>query len=179
MTHDDLLIDDSSSPQGGVGIPLGGGLCYFISERVAGTIEFAYIPFPEWVHLWGSHETWSMLEFGASLKYINSPTSNMSFYWKLGLKMARLSGSRSPGQGLFGGLVGSSLKTKTAFAPGGELAIGLTGIRSKGTAMFVEVTFSHLLMKGTDVRMNGETAAWSYPFNLTLYGVRVGILIST
>ena len=179
MTHDDLLIDDSSSPQGGVGIPLGGGLCYFISERVAGTIEFAYIPFPEWVHLWGSHETWSMLEFGASLKSFNSHTSIMSFYGKLGLKMARLSGSRSPGKGLFGGLVGSSLKTKTAFAPGGELAIGLTGIRSKGTAMFVEVTFSHLLMKGTDVRMNGETAAWSYPFNLTLYGVRVGILIST
>ena len=179
MTYDkSLFIDDNSLPTRRVGIPLGIGLYYFVSERVAGTIDLAYARFPEWYHLWGSHSTWSMLEFGVSLKHIWSPTSSKSLYGKLGLKMARLSGSRRHGPGLFGGSVGSDLKTKTTFTPGGELAIGLTGIRSKGTAMFVEVTISHLLMKGSDVRMSDKTADWSYPSNLTLYGVKVGILIT-
>jgi len=177
MTYDDLLIDEGLNPKNGFGIPLGAGLYCFVSENLAGTIEFTYILIPELLRLWGSHETWSMLEFGASLKYINSPTSNKSVYWKLGLKMAYLRGSQSPGTNLFGGIVGSSLKTKTDFAPGGELAIGLTGNLVKGTTWFAEVTFSHFLMKGTDVRTDGGTAAWSYPHNLTLYRIMIGLLI--
>ena len=172
-----LCIEDLSYSQSGCGIPYGGGLYYFISENVMGSIDLVFIPFPEWMHLWGAHRTWSILELGAHAKYINTISSKISLYGKFGLKMARLSGSCRPGKGLLGGSVGSSLKTKTAFAPGGELGLGLMGNPSKNVILLGEVVFSYLLMKGKDVRVNGEAAAWKYPFNLDMYGVRVGLII--
>jgi len=180
-----LYIDDPwwvsgplPKPSTRLALPLGGiGLYYFIRENVMGGIDLASMSFPECIHLWGSHRTWSILEYSAHLKYISKPSPKISLYLKAGLKMARLSGTLRPGKGLFGGSVGSSLKTKTAFAPGWELAVGLMGIPSKKPALFVEVAFSYLLMKGKDVRANGEAAAGNYPFNLVLYGVRVGLMI--
>lgn len=181
-----LYADDPSDPSAprrperrlGI-IPLGGGLHYFINNNVMGGLDLAFTRFPKWIELWGPDRTWSMLELGAHLKYIITPSSNISLYGKFGLKMARLRGSIKPGKGLFGGTVGYSLETGTAFAPGVELAVGLLGLPSQDKGMvagFAEVAFSYLWTKRKDVRANGEAAAWKYPFNLELCKLRIGLM---
>jgi hypothetical protein len=175
----DLYLREISTPDGGIGIPLGAGLYYSVSERATGGIEAAYTPFPEWFHLWGAHQSWSMVEFSAHLKYNFSPFAGAHLYWKSGLKMARLKGSETPGEGLFGGTVGSDLHIKTAYAPGWELAAGITGTPSKKQfAAYFEIAFSYIHMKGKDVRVTGEGADWRYPSDVKLFGIRTGVLFS-
>ena len=175
----DLFIEETSVSEERVGIPLGGGLFYSIGKHVTGGIEAAYAPFPEWFELWGAHETWSIVEFNAYLKYHISPSAKIHGYGKAGLKVASLSGTQKPGEGLFGGLIGSDIRIRTVYAPGWESAVGITGTPSKKHyAMYVEIVFSYLHMKGKNVKVISEGADWKYPSDVKLIGVRTGVLVS-
>jgi hypothetical protein len=176
---EELYIKATSAPRDGFGLPLGAGLFYFVNRRAMVGIEVAYTLFPEWVHLWGSHESWSIVEFGGHVKFCSLPSTVGKGYLKIGLKMARLIGTQTPGEGLFGGTEGSDFDISTPFAPGWEVAVGLTGTPTKNhAALYFEFVFGYVHLKGKDVTVSGDEADWGYPSDLTSFGANVGILLS-
>ena len=171
-----LTIENLTRSQSGMGLPFNGGVYYFINKNLISGIDLAWTYYPEWFHLWGCHENWSSVEFGAHIKCLTH-SYKPSLYFKAGLKFTRLYGSRTPGQGLFGGISGTPLKTNTAFAQGGELAVGIMGTPSAKGAVYIELFIGHQYTKDKDVTANGETADWKYPFDLVTYGLRVGGIV--
>jgi opacity protein-like surface antigen len=177
LKGDNLAMSEGdNNPYWLLGLPFGVGAYFVISENAITGIDVVYTKFPDFIRLWGPTTTISRLEFGAHLKYIFRPYAGKSLYGKLGLKVARLTASCRPGKGLFGGTVGTNRKTKTEYAPGGELAVGFIKAMPGHTAVFIEATFGHLYMEGKNVIANDPAAEWKYPRDLIAFGVRFGFM---
>jgi hypothetical protein len=167
--------------RGGYGFPLGGGLYYFINDKVICGVDLVYTHIESQSKGLFSNKTlemrtWSITEYSINLKYILSPHLKTSLYAEAGFKIVRLEGTyqdRYPE-------TGPIMRTKTSLIPGGELAIGLTGVATNRVTLYGEVglSYSHLKTKGKEITLNGQNPGWEYPDNVRLLRLTLGMMIS-
>lgn len=172
------MMGNSSDSDSRLGFPLGIGAYCVVSRNLMTGMDVVYTPFPQLMRLWGATTNISRLELGADLRYIDSPSSKTSFYATFGLRMGRLSASRKPGTGLLGGTVGTSMKTKTEFAPAGKLGFGFIRAAGRGSALSLELTLSYLFMEGKRISADYPPAEWGYPGDPIVFGLKVTLMSS-
>ena len=157
-----------------LGIPyFGAGLSYFITDNIGCGIDLAYIGFPNTdvgYSITAGSPSWYSWKYGVHFKYTIYPFSSTGTYLKLGLWQARLKGdSESSG--------GGKRRMQTPYTPEWELGIGVMKVSPSNTTLYAEIAYSQLLTQGVHVRVDGKPSDWTYPSDLRLYKVRIGLMI--
>jgi len=116
---------------------------------------------------------WTVIEFGAFMRYIFTPNSPTRFSGSVGVIMGKPDGTiELSSQGITG-----KMETDISMALGLEVALGVIHLVSENMGVFGEVGFTHLMTDGKDVTITavGESGTFESDINSQWFGVRGGI----
>ena len=167
-----------------MGFAVGGSGEYFFSENVAVGGKFFYDRFGmdlgDMEDFFGYYGVdldgnWSIIEFGAYLKYVLAPGNPTRFFGRAGVIMGKMSGTiEVSAEG-----VTADVDMEVPVSLGLELGIGVMHMFSDNMGFVGEAGFTHLMTDGKDVEIKGggEIETIESDINTQWFGVKAGICV--
>jgi len=154
------------------GFGFGGNFGYFVKNKLIIGLDFNYMSATWKTTRWftgvvASKAEYSFIQYGT---YMMFRPSVSGLHYRINFRLIQISTKYTDDE--------NPLKDykRSFYTPGIELAIGRKFFLFEGSTVFGEIAYGHLFTKNKKSDISGETDQYIYPYNITYFGIRTGVM---